>query len=443
MSLRVKLSEVDEESLSEDLHIEIKDNKYNKFQKARYVYPYKIVEEEGEEYIYVPFGYGMNKFKKDYRRERKEFDKSVCKFNAKLRPHQEEIKTEALKFLNKTGCVMISLYTGGGKTITAIKIASMIKLPTVVITKGIAIIEQWKESISRFTDGSCQILKPKTVIKEDQNFYICNAINVEKIAKSGLFNKIGLVIVDEAHQIMSEVLSKSLTCITPRYLVGLTATPYRYDGYDALLGLYFGLLSKNNEKQEDTKDSLIYRKLSVPHTVYKIDTGFKPEIEMNSQGKVDWGKVLDSQCSDIDRNELIVKIVKYFDKRVFLILTKRIYQAEYLLRRLKEEEEDVTSLFGSQKTYRGEARILIGTTQKVGTGFDHPRLDTLLLATDTLNYYIQNLGRVCRSPDSRPIFFDLVDDYSLLKRHFSTRKSVYIEHGGRFRNFDEDYPEFD
>jgi superfamily II DNA or RNA helicase len=319
----------------------------------------------------------------------------------------------------------------------------MIKLPTVVITKGIAIIEQWKESISRFTDGSCQILKPKTVIKEDQNFYICNAINVEKIAKSGLFNKIGLVIVDEAHQIMSEVLSKSLTCITPRYLVGLTATPYRYDGYDALLGLYFGLLSKNNEKQEDTKDSLIYRKLSVPHTVYRIDTGFKPEIEMNSQGKVDWGKVLDSQCSDIDRNELIVKIVKYFDKRVFLILTKRIYQAEYLLRRLKEEEEDVTSLFGSQKTYRGEARILIGTTQKVGTGFDHPRLDTLLLATDTLNYYIQNLGRVCRSPDSRPIFFDLVDDYSLLKRHFSTRKSVYIEHGGRFRNFDEDYPEFD
>ena len=143
---------------------------------------------------------------------------------------------------------------------------------------------------------------------------------------------------------------------------------------------------------------------------------------------------------DVDRNESIIKLIKNFEKRVFLVLTKRVAQAEYLLERLHEEGEDVTSLFGSQKEYRGEARILIGTTQKVGTGFDHPRLDTLLLATDTLNYYIQNLGRVCRSPDIRPIFFDLVDDYSILKRHFYERKNVYLEHGGHIRQFADDYP---
>lgn len=339
-------------------------------------------------------------------------------------------------------------------TISAIKIASVINLPVLVITKGLPIINQWKESIERFSpDAMCQIIKPNTKLRADQHFYVVNAINAVKIDPR-LMRRIGLVIVDEAHQIMSEVLSKSLTCVTPRYLIGLTATPYRYDGFDVLLGLYFGIstnkvLLGGNDYNEDNEDSnymktnpLIYRKLWVPHTVYKINTGFQPTIELNSQGKPDWGKVLDSQSCDVNRNESIIKLVKKFDKRVFLILTKRVAQAEYLLERLQQEGEDVTSLFGSQKTYRGEARILIGTTQKVGTGFDHPRLDTLLLATDTLNYYIQNLGRVCRSPDIRPIFFDLVDDYSLLKKHFNDRKDVYLEHGGKFRDFESDYPEF-
>lgn len=331
-------------------------------------------------------------------------------------------------------------------TISAIKLASMIKLPTLIITKGTAIIDQWKESVERFSpDATCQIIKPKTKLRADQNFYVINAENTVKIDPR-LMMRIGLLIVDEAHQIMTETLSKSLTCVTPRYVIGLTATPYRYDGYDMLFGLYFGisndrLLSTDNEN-DSKKNPLIYRKLWVSHTVYRINTGFKPPIELNAQGKPDWGKILDAQACDTNRNESIIKLIKKFDKRVFLILTKRVAQAEYLLLRLKEEGEDVTSLFGTQKTYRGEARILIGTTQKVGTGFDHPRLDTMLLATDTLNYFIQNLGRVCRSPDVRPIFFDLVDDYVILKKHFNERKDVYLEHGGKFRDFESDYPDF-
>lgn len=468
MSIIVKTTDINTDQVSEDLHIELPSSKYAKNATPQYVYPYKLTDNND---IYLPFGYAMKLLKTDARPTRESFDKSTFKFSATLRENQEEIKKQSLHYLNTRGCVMISAYPGFGKTLSAIKLASMIKLPTLVITKGLAIINQWKESIEKFSpDATCQIIKPKTKIEPRQNFYVVNAQNVIKIDPL-LLKKIGLVIVDECHQVMTETLSKSLTCVTPRYIIGLTATPYRYDGYDVLIGLYFGItnqrllsvddegdtnimeeLSMDNSNNRESssqdkgyktsKNPLIYRKLWIPHTVYRINTGFKPTVELNVQGKPDWGKILDSQACDIDRNESIVKLIKKFDKRVFLILTKRIAQAEYILTRLKEENEDVTSLFGSQKTYCGDARILIGTTQKVGTGFDHPRLNTLLLATDTLNYYIQNLGRVCRSPDSRPIFFDLVDDYSILKRHFNERKNVYIEHGGKFRDFDSDYPDF-
>ena len=76
------------------------------------------------------------------------------------------------------------------------------------------------------------------------------------------------------------------------------------------------------------------------------------------------------------------------------------------------------------------ARILIATFQKVGTGFSHEKLDMLILATDAEEYFIQYLGRVFRRPDVEPLVFDIVDKHPILRRHFLTRRSIYQEVGG-------------
>ena len=44
------------------------------------------------------------------------YPKTTIKFISKLRPYQEEIKIEALEILNRTHSLIISLFTGGGKT---------------------------------------------------------------------------------------------------------------------------------------------------------------------------------------------------------------------------------------------------------------------------------------------------------------------------------------
>ena len=89
---------------------------------------------------------------------------------------------------------------------------------------------------------------------------------------------------------------------------------------------------------------------------------------------------------------------------------------------------------GSNQEFDSEARILIGTNSKVGTGFDHKKLDALLLAADVEEYFIQYLGRIFRTKEGVPIVVDLVDDNNILLKHWLTRRGIYLEHGGRVKS---------
>ena len=289
-------------------------------------------------------------------------------------------------------------------------------------------MKQWEESILKFCPtASIQKLTAKTKMK-DCDFYIMNAINVEKMGKN-FFKNIGNLIVDEAHLIMAETLVKSLKFICPRYLIGLSATPYRNDGLNLMLDFYFGT-------------NKIIREMNREHIVYMVNTGFVPTVEMMENGRLNWGLVLQSQSEDEDRNNLIINIIKKFEDRCILVLTKRVEQGKLLMNKLKELDEDVTSLLGEQQDYNRESRILVGTTSKCGTGFDHPKLDTLILAADIDAYFIQVLGRIFRRKDTVPIVFDLVDNNGVLIKHFKNRKEVYNKIGGKIVSFNKKFPEF-
>jgi superfamily II DNA or RNA helicase len=411
------MNKIDENKVGNDLHIQLPVDKHAFCKIPKYIDPYTIIDE----YIYLPFAYSINS-KYDYRPDRKNLPKSKFIFTGELRPEQEEVKEEALRYLNKVGSIMISAYPGFGKTIGAIKLASIISLEAMVITKGNVLLEQWKESIHSFSpDAKVQILNAKSDIEEGMNFYIVNAINVCKLPGKFL-KRIGCLIIDEAHQVVSKILSQSLMYICPRYLIGLTATPYRSDGLDILLYLYFG---KNT----------IFRKLKRKHIAYKVYTPYKPEIKKMGNGRIDWNSVLESQANNEQRNEDIIRLVIFLNDRNFLIMCKRVNQANYFVNRLKEEGESVTSLIGSQKKYDKSSRILVGIIAKVGVGFDNKSVNTLILAADVEEYFIQYLGRCLRTLDTVPWIFDFVDDYSILKKHSETRDQVFEDHGGVLRDF--------
>lgn len=424
MSLKISLDSINNknrEKINNELKIEIENE--SSILPNKIIQPFDLINND----IYLPFAFSVKEL--DIKRPlRNKFPVMITDFKGILRPEQKIVKSEAIDFLTKTGSIIISAYPGFGKTLLSINLACSIKLKTLIIVNKIVLMKQWEDSILKFCpNATVQKLTAKSKMKES-DFFIMNAINVGKMGKT-FFKDIGNLIIDEAHLIMAETLVKSLKFICPRYLIGLSATPYRHDGLNIMLDFYFG---KNK----------IIRDMTREHIVYIVNTGFTPTVEKMDNGRLNWGLVLQSQSEDEKRNELIINIIKKFSDRCILVLTKRVEQGKLLMRKLKDIDEDVTSLLGDQQEFNKESRILVGTTSKCGTGFDHAKLDTLILAADIDAYFIQVLGRIFRREDTIPIVFDLVDNNGILIKHFKNRKEVYNKIGGKIVSFNKKFPEF-
>jgi superfamily II DNA or RNA helicase len=415
-------------------HIEIGNKQYGTSQ-SKTIHMYSVDETVKSRPCKIPFSYGLKlpsilNIEVD-RPHRKTLGTIQHKFEGNLRDEQKDCRNKALDKLQTHKCLMLSCFTGFGKTVTAINMASKIKLKTFIVVPKKPLLNQWKLEIEKFLPQATTLIidpsKLKFNLEDVPDFCICNACNLHKIDKNFL-KHYGFVIVDEAHLQMTEKLSENLLYLTPRYLLGITATPYREDGYNQLFNLFFG-------------DEKVSFALNKKHIVYKVKTGFVPNKDkylkygpMYKQ-KIDWNNILDEQSKDEERNKIILNIITKFKDRIFLILVKRVEHGEYLIQNLKELGESVTSLLGKQQTFDKEARILIGTNSKIGTGFDHPKLDTLLCACDMLSYYIQFIGRVMRRKDVEPIIFDLVDSHPILRKHFEKRSKVYTKHGGEITKY--------
>lgn len=424
MSIKIPLTDLSEEQkikVSTDLTFRTLETKYNKNVKEISCF------ELDQDNLYLPYAYAV---KKGWAKPVKNlFTQTNTKFVGELRDEQKVVKTEAISALNKNGSTILSLHVGWGKSAFSVYLATKIGLKSIVLCHRIILIDQWKDTILRFCPtAKIQILKdPKKKIDPSCDFYIINAGMVPKFG--WVFGDIGILIADEIHTMATDVLSKAFFYLTPRYLIGLSATPERPDGMDSILTAYFG-------------EDKIHRKLQRSHNVYLFKTGFTPDSKIGVTGRVDWNSVIESQSSSVERNLQIIKMVKYFKDRYILILCKRISQAEWLIDRLSQEGEDVTSLIGIKRSFNTESRVLVATIQKVGCGFNHPKLNMLIMATDAEEYFIQYLGRVMRTQEGEPMIVDMLDNNGILKKHYLTRRHVYLDHGGIIKDFNKEFPDF-
>lgn len=402
-------------------------NKFSKKPKEKIVQPLRVSQDQKK--AYIPFDWALKNINNSKRPARENFTKINVKFNTTLRSSQTQVKDDCISALNKKSSILLSLYPGFGKTCLAIYLSSKIGLKTLIICHRIILIEQWIKAIERFIDNpKIGFVKPSLSEKKinqgkSADFLIVNAQNIKTLGED-FFKDVGLVIIDEIHCILAESLSECLSYLSPRYLIGLSATPHRSDGLDKLLDFYFGEGNK------------IVRELYHPHIVYKIDTG----IEYEEDSK-EWNAMISSQCLHKKRNNLIVKIALHFKDRHFLILCKRVDQAKYIFSKLEEEKENVSMIVEDNNEFDPESRIIVASTQKCGVGFSHDILDSLILGSDIEEYFIQYLARVMRTEEVKPMVFDLVDNNKSLKRHFTERKKVYEKAGGVIQNFNKQFPE--
>ena len=372
--------------------------------------------------VHVPFYWGLSYFGNELRPKKEDFIETKLQFFGTLRPEQEEFQQRAVKQLNEQGSCLLAVYPGWGKTITSLSIIPALQTTTLIIVNKIVLIEQWQSAIKKTLHLEPFVIKGAKCKIKPSLIYIVNAINLPKHDKDVLDAlKIGLVIVDECHLILTKIFSQALFNICPRYLLGLSATPFRNDGFDTLFTLYFGI-------------HRIHKSLYKPHQVECVSSKIQIEHEVGKNGSINWNSVIERQSSSQDRRNIICHYCQKYKEKNILILCKRIVQMTELAEALQAVGETSVSVFKeSDVHYDKNARILISSFQKVGTGFSHDKLDMLILGSDTEEYFLQYLGRVFRREDCSPLVVDIVDDHPILWKHYRTRSKIYRDCGGKIK----------
>jgi len=403
------------------------------FVDPRFVSRYPVYN-ESENYIYVPKHYGIEEFGPypETKRDVAETPKSYWEFNGSIRPAQEPVVNSFLKPEPHDG--IISLQTGGGKTVCALYIASQLRLPALIIVHSTFLRDQWVERIRAFLPNArIGTVQGETVDIEDKDIVVgmLQTISMKDLPPK-TFEKIGLVIVDECHHIASESFSQAIPKLTSKYMLGLSATPERKDKLMRVINWFLGpILYQSNA------DDKIDAGVRVEYIEFETDDEAFNTVELNKAGVMSTVHMINKLVEFAPRNELLVELIEDIysepDRNV-LVLTDRVEHTKKILSMLPEHMQKETGILSSgmkpavRDEFYASKRILISTYQLVKEGFDVQKLNTLVMATPRPDIE-QIVGRILRVEKSKrttePLIIDIVDP--TFRRQFQSRLSLYKE----------------
>ena len=385
---------------------------------------------EDSKHLYVPKHFGLERFGvPKTTREVACTPETHWIFTGSLRPAQLPVVNSFL--LPEPHDGILSLHTGGGKTVCALYIASRLRVPTLVVVHNTFLRDQWIDRVKAFLPNArigrvqadvCDVADRDVVIVMLQTLSM-KELNVD------LFKTIGLVIVDECHHIASEVFVQALPKITSKYMLGLSATPDRKDKLMYAIHWFLGPLLYKSE----TGDS-VDTQVNVEVYEYQNDDPEFNDIVVSSQGMVSVPIMVNKLTGCEDRTKWLCRILEDVldEGRQLLVLSDRVQHCQDILAGLSPELQEKacilsTSVKADVRTeYCKTKMILIATYTMCREGFDVPTLNTLLMATPRPDID-QIVGRILRVEKKgrsiHPLIVDIVDPQ--FRRQFGQRNSLY------------------
>lgn len=376
----------------------------------------------------------------DLRDERIRGESIDVSFAGTLRLDQESAVTGMLH--HDTG--VLCAPTAFGKTVTAAAMIARRGVSTLVLVHRSELLRQWQERLQAFLGGGKGLVGTFGGGKSKLTGKVDIAV-MQSVSRHGVVNPLvenyGQVIVDECHHVGAVSFDAILKRTKAMYVLGLTATPIRRDGQQPIIFMQCGPIRYTAATP-----------LGAPHDLEVVPRSRFSRIDLSADAGIQ--DVFRHLADDQERTEAIAAEVKSAFKqgRKVLVLTERtehldaikaslgdVIPTPYVLHGRMSKKQRAVLLAELDALPPDAPRILLSTGKLVGEGFDHPPLDTLVLAMPvswkgTLQQYAGRLHREHAGKTNVRII-DFVDTgHSALLRMWDKRQHGYRAMGYRMES---------
>ncbi|MCP9915360.1 DEAD/DEAH box helicase [Cyanobium sp. ATX 6F1] len=319
-------------------------------------------------------------------------------FAGQLRDDQEA----AVEAMLRHDIGVLQAPTAFGKTVVAAAILARRGVNTLVLVHRSELLRQWQERLQTFLEAPPETIgcigggKAKPTGRLD--IAVMQSL-VRKGEVNPLVQNYGQVIVDECHHIAAASFEAILRQVKARYVLGLSATLIRRDGLQPILFMQCGPIRHTAERPAGAPH--ILELVSRSHELRGLPTDLPIQDLMRRLAE------------DQQRTDRIVAeaLAAWREGRKLLLLSERTHHITAIAAALETQVPELFLLHGRLSARQRSAtlaaleelppesaRIVLATGRLVGEGFDHPPLDTLLLAMPvswkgTLQQYAGRLNR--------------------------------------------------
>ena len=377
---------------------------------------------EAEEDLIVPRFFPMERFV-----ECKIIDKfqegETINISHSITP-RTKTQEKAIQYFLTHNSGILELAPGVGKTVVSIYTVAEKKKKTFVLVHRDSLADQWKgekdadppqgflsftnleeNDIVRLTSNTFEDdLKKPVTICTDQTFISLLKRNRHKFLVALNKANIGIFIADEVHTTVGAPnFSNCSIHIPAKYVYGLSATPYRYDGNGDIIEFHLG----NIYSDEDLEGTMPAR-VTVLLLDYKIDILYRHKY-LHWEDEFQRSRYLSLMKKSkpfMEASKNLLKKLK--SNRNILFVAERIKVVDILYDWLKSDSK--SKFTGNAKMDQLKYNVVFATPGKVRDGVDIPKKDTLIM-TSPISNVKQMTGRVLRSHEGKtePVVIDMVD----------------------------------
>jgi superfamily II DNA or RNA helicase len=354
-------------------------------------------------------------------------------FKGELREEQKKVVAvymdHAEKRTHGIAGGMLEIPCGGGKTLIALYIFSILRLKTIVVVHKEFLVNQWIERIQEFLPG-CRVgkIQGTTIDIEDKDIVIGMLQSLSmKAYDIKIFESFGLTIIDEVHHISSQVFSCALFKIVTNFTLGLSATMNRKDGTTDVFKMFLGEIIYKGVRD-------IVHNVFVHAYQYKapLDDEFN-DVITDFKGKVQFSSMISKLCAYEPRSDFIVRILdkmlKENPEQQIMIISHNRCLLNYLELQIKLIETTTVGFYvGGMKKDDLKAseskQVILATYSMAAEALDIKTLTTLIMATPKTDIE-QAVGRILREKHSSPIVVDIIDPHGLFQSQWQKRRKFY------------------